>query len=274
MSKSLLLALKPDPHQESLVAYAVALARRQGLAVDARSVIDLRRLAPAEAVPMGAAAYKADRDELRLAEARRHAAELIQQVAATAALQQVECQAEVREGDTVEVLAGAVRRCDFLLCGHTPGGDASERSLLYAFLRQSARPALIVPRGAVADGGSTLVAYDGSAQAARALASFVHSGLGVGRPVHVTTFSDDLERASDELREAEVFLTRHGLACTATVQPLVASPLQLILEEAQRVAARLLVMGSFGRSVVQEFFLGSVTRSILEQLPLPVFLDH
>jgi nucleotide-binding universal stress UspA family protein len=33
-------------------------------------------------------------------------------------------------------------------------------------------------------------------------------------------------------------------------------------------------MGAFGRNTVLEFFLGSVTRSVLEALPCPVFVDH
>jgi nucleotide-binding universal stress UspA family protein len=33
-------------------------------------------------------------------------------------------------------------------------------------------------------------------------------------------------------------------------------------------------MGALGKGAVREFLLGSVTRRILQQLPLPVLLDH
>ncbi len=33
-------------------------------------------------------------------------------------------------------------------------------------------------------------------------------------------------------------------------------------------------MGAYGRPVLTEFFLGSVTRSILAECPVPTFLYH
>ena len=43
---------------------------------------------------------------------------------------------------------------------------------------------------------------------------------------------------------------------------------------ARRLKAGLLVMGAYGQPVLREFFLGSVTRTILEESPVPLFLYH
>ena len=110
--------------------------------------------------------------------------------------------------------------------------------------------------------------------AARALASFVASGLAVGQSIHVVSIDKDASLASRHANAAQVFLQRHELLCSVQIkQPAVRLGDQ-ILEEAARVSAGLLVMGAYGRSALREFFLGSVTRSVLRVLPLPVFLSH
>ena len=38
--------------------------------------------------------------------------------------------------------------------------------------------------------------------------------------------------------------------------------------------AGMLVMGAYGQSVLREFFLGSVTRMILQECRVPVFCFH
>lgn len=49
---------------------------------------------------------------------------------------------------------------------------------------------------------------------------------------------------------------------------------KLIQEQVRRLKAGLLVMGAYGQPTLLEFFLGSVTRTILEESPVPVFLFH
>jgi nucleotide-binding universal stress UspA family protein len=49
---------------------------------------------------------------------------------------------------------------------------------------------------------------------------------------------------------------------------------QSILEEVRQRNARLLVMGAYGHSTAREFLLGSITKAILKEIPVPVFLCH
>jgi nucleotide-binding universal stress UspA family protein len=274
MSKAILVAVKPVLPQEFLVDFAVTVAGRHGLVVDACSVIDYGRLAPAEPVPIGGSAFKAERDQHAIAVARQNAAQVMSLVDATSRTNGVKCQTAVIEGDTVEVMASAVQRCDFLVCGHTRGGDASERSLLHSILKRSPRPALIVPQASSVADGAVLVAYDSSAQASRALASFVYSGLPAGRVVHIVTFDIGAGQTDDNTHNAEEFLSRHGIPSQTHIMPLSKDLTSQIIDEARHFSASLIVMGAFGRSSVREFFLGSITRSMLDLLPLPVFLDH
>jgi nucleotide-binding universal stress UspA family protein len=52
------------------------------------------------------------------------------------------------------------------------------------------------------------------------------------------------------------------------------APAQVILEQVQQAHASLLVMGAYGQPALREFFFGSVTRTMLEASPVPLFLYH
>lgn len=49
---------------------------------------------------------------------------------------------------------------------------------------------------------------------------------------------------------------------------------QSILDEVRQRNARLLVMGSREHSTVRELLLGSLTKTVLKDCPVPIFLCH
>jgi nucleotide-binding universal stress UspA family protein len=266
--------MKPADVQNSLVEFATSLAEHHKLILDACAVIDLDRLAPAEPVSIGGSAYKVERDKHRLALAREQAAAALSALESTARVQGTAWNGATLEGDTPSILAEAVQRCDLLLCGHSTGGDAGERLLLQEILKHSPRPAIIVPESLTTSGQNAIIAYDGSIQAARALASFVATGLAASQTIHVLSIGEDADLARRHADSAQSYLQRHNLQCTTQIVRPTGRLGDQILEETARASAGLLVMGAFGHNVLREFFLGSVTRSVLRALSLPVFLDH
>jgi nucleotide-binding universal stress UspA family protein len=273
MLRALLAAIKPVPIQQSLVELAVSLAERHKLALDACTVVDVDRLAPAESVPIGADAFKAERDAHRIAQAHEQAAAALAHLKAAAQARSVVCRSAALEGDTPDVLAQAAQRCDLVLCGHSVDVEDRDPRLLQAILKHSPRPAIVVPQ-TLPSGTGAVVAYDGSFQAARALASFVASGLAGDRSVHVVSIGEDAKLARRHVEAAQAYLERHEVPCSVEIKQPSGRLGDQILEEAARRSAGLLVMGSFGRSGLSEFFLGSVTRQVLSALTIPVFLDH
>lgn len=274
MFRSVLAAIKPVIGQAFVGEFAAALANQCQLAVDAYSVIDEARLAPAESVPLGGGAFKVERDTRVLASARQHAVEALTRAESAAKGRGVPFFSRVLDGDVVTTLSSTVQRCDLLICGHTRGSDASDRSLLQAILKHCPRPAIVVPQARFPVTHEVLIAFDASPQAARALASFAGSGLADGCAVHVVSFHDDLEVAATHADIGVSFLDRHGIPADARTAALAKDAGSHLLQEVERLSADLLVMGAFGTGAVREFFVGSVTRSILNVLPIPVFLDH
>ena len=64
----------------------------------------------------------------------------------------------------------------------------------------------------------------------------------------------------------EITAERHAIVSS--------SPASSLVAEVQRFDAGLLVMGAYGQSALREFFFGSVTQTMLKEVPVPLFLYH
>jgi nucleotide-binding universal stress UspA family protein len=144
---------------------------------------------------------------------------------------------------------------------------------LHKVLKNCPRPVVTVPEEP-AGGNAVVVAYDGSLQAARAVQAFQASGLHEGQEVHIVSVADKYVEAARHADRAAEFLGWHGIK--AGVHPLAfhARPTEVILEEVRQRNAGLLVMGAYGQPTLREFFLGSVTRTMLQEARVPLFLAH
>jgi nucleotide-binding universal stress UspA family protein len=176
----------------------------------------------------------------------------------------------------VQILREA-QRYDLVVLGREThfrfGWEAISDDTLARVLESSPRPVVAVPQEAPAR-DPILVAFDGSLQAARALGVFVASGLGAGQPIHLVNAASDPVEAAQTLERASDFLHHHELSAEAHVVTGFATPAEAILELAGRLESGLIVMGAYGQPLLREFFLGSVTRSVLKKTTIPVFLYH
>lgn len=141
----------------------------------------------------------------------------------------------------------------------------------------SGRPLLIIPDAFVP--GDTLVehavlGWNGSREAARALADAMLI-LETHSRVSIVTVG---ERPASERRlglDIQAHLQRHGVRAEhVTLAQDAADPGLELLRYAERSGAGLLVMGAYSHSRIREEVLGGATRSVLEQMTLPVLMAH
>ena len=83
---------------------------------------------------------------------------------------------------------------------------------------------------------------------------------------------DPRDRHLGEL--AVEYLKLHGHEVHLHVESSQGTAAAVILGEAKRLGAGIIVMGSFRQSQVKEFFFGSVTKSVLRDSTVPLFLYH
>jgi nucleotide-binding universal stress UspA family protein len=124
------------------------------------------------------------------------------------------------------------------------------------------------------ESGPTLVAYDGSVQAARALAAFVATGVGKEEPLHVLSVGRHRRDAALVAERAMDYLCGHRRPAEAKVVESGQAPAEVILDTAHAGRYGLVVMGALGQPRIREILLGSTTRSVLKGAGCPVFLYH
>ncbi len=142
-----------------------------------------------------------------------------------------------------------------------------------AALFDSGRPMLLVPNLPTAVLGTTIaIAWNRSREAARAVGAALPLLTAAKKVVILTAREPGGEVEPSELA---TYLALHGVdARTWAFAPGPGSVGGALLEEAGKAEANLLVMGAYGHSRLREMVLGGVTRSILADADVPVFLMH
>lgn len=274
MLRSMMIGLDGSAYSEAAIELAIRWATRFQCPVTGIGIID----EPGIASSQSSVSPRQDGYDLLVDEARRHIGQLLDQFAFRCNQSGIEHRQHRDSGAPYEQIIAETQAFDLLLLGqHTyfrnqmaPGSDDST---LEQVTKAAPRPIIAVPEK-LAEGDGILVAYDGRVRAARALQALLATGLYVGSKVWIMTVDKAAEPAEKIVGRAIEFLASHEIE--AIPYPVVTDkPVdRAILDESQQLGAEIIVMGTFGESAFHEFFLGSVTSSLLEKSTLPLFLYH
>ena len=182
------------------------------------------------------------------------------------------------EGAAAKVLNLSARHADLVVLGQYNPADQADHSegLAGRILLGSGRPCLVVPYIGVQKtlGKRVLVAWDGSREAARA----VNDALPVLQDANIVSIlAVDPPHRDDAIPCADVslHLARHGVkaeAMSRTASDIDAGT--LFLSHAVDLDTDLLVMGAYGHSRLSEMMMGGATKTILNQMTVPVLMSH
>ena len=180
------------------------------------------------------------------------------------------------EGDVTDAVALCGRYCDLLVVGQpNPDHPASIDGLAEELLLASGRPVLVVPYTGDQShmGKRIMVAWTATREATRA----VHDAMPLLQKAdEVVVFSVNPDD-DEHLAGADIcaHLARHGV--NATARHIVAPDMKVgdsMLSAVADNGIDLLVMGAYTHSRVRQLILGGVTRHVLEQATLPLFMAH
>ncbi|UHC19998.1 universal stress protein (plasmid) [Methylobacterium currus] len=150
-----------------------------------------------------------------------------------------------------------------------------DRDLIDTLLFSSGRPLLVVPPGwKTFSARRVLVAWDGSAQAARA-ANEALPFLRAAEVVEIVSVIGEKDLSTSAAgAELAPHLARHGVNVSVTQVPVDGDVAATLRTRVGLFRADMLVMGAFRHSRLREWFFGGVTQSMLSHSPLPLFLAH
>lgn len=184
------------------------------------------------------------------------------------------CHWHAHDGD-VDVVARLGRLADVIVltCPGERSSYADLRTLEQAVF-QARRPVLMVPARAQLDlSAPVLVAWNGSAEAARALINAVPLLTQSGAVTLLQV--GNLETGSTDISEAEAYLRLHGVGATTKVVEREKTPVaDHVTWEAANISAGCLVMGAYTHNPWREMVLGGVTQSMIRNAKLPVLFAH
>jgi nucleotide-binding universal stress UspA family protein len=168
-------------------------------------------------------------------------------------------------------------RCADLFIATRPYGDVETNAwsdLVEAVLFGSGRALLLVPPGHHRQGPiqTVLVAWNGSRESARAL----REGLDfIGQATRTVVLVVDPPPDTMPWLEVEAHLARHDVVAEViTAESQDRHIADVILDEARRLSADLVVMGAYGHTRLREQVFGGATRDMLTASESPILVAH
>lgn len=277
--KTILLHVHACPQLEQRIRFAAELAGRFGAHLDGVALSGISRFAHRDHATM--------QDGGKLAHAIASAA-----AEAKAALQRfsAQCAAEgltaftprLVNDDWAGGLVAQASYADLLIVGQTdPQARAfpADDELPGYVAIHAPRPVLVLPHASppVQPVHQALLAWDGSMEATRAVSAALPL-LKKMDSLAIAIFDCGQEAAAHGPQpgaDIALYLARHGIrADVLPPRPGSGDVGAGLLALAGAVQAELLVMGCYGHSRLREFVLGGVSRTVLEQMRLPVLMAH
>ncbi|MEG9502498.1 MAG: universal stress protein [Methylorubrum extorquens] len=150
-----------------------------------------------------------------------------------------------------------------------------DRDLIDGVLFGSGRPLLVVPPGGDTFSARRIViAWDGSAQAARA-ANDALPFLRAAEAVEIVSVVGEKDLSTSVAgAEFAPHLARHGVNVSVTNVPVDGNVAETLRRQAVLLGAEMLVIGAYRHSRLKEWFLDGVTHALLTRCPVPLFLAH
>lgn len=280
MIKKILVALDADTDTSVATRYAADMARRHGAEVTGLAVVDMGSIEASSRGGGIGSMYLMERVQENLtAESRAIARQLANTFKEEMEGSGVDFDVQVEEGVPFERIVEDMKYHDVLVVGNDPhffySHPKEKTKTLVRVVKNSIGPTLVVP-DTYRVVRRVLVAYDASSASARAVRRFVHLqpfGTDVTLEILNVHGKGESEGSQLALRMAKAYVEAHGYgAHTSSLHG--TDPARQIVEFAQQFEADALIAGAHSVSKLTKLAFGSTTASLLENCPVPLFVDH
>jgi nucleotide-binding universal stress UspA family protein len=274
MIKRILVVLGGSRFMDSVVQTSLDLAERHGATLTGCAVVDESLVDPGEATPVGGGGASQDAREQRLGIARTGALEATHRFEEACQARGITHTAQVLEGDSIEVLREAWRFQDVGVIGvreiFNYGAVEHDPEVVVRLINHGVRP-LIAVDSRVTRMERVLVAFNGSAESAKALKHWTMNHAAPEVTVRVVTCGDDC--SDQDLQQAEDYIRAHGVAQVEHVR-LEGDAGTALLADGEAWGADLIVAGSTGRNWLSRMVIGDTARELVENTNIALFMLH
>lgn len=161
-----------------------------------------------------------------------------------------------------------------LLSGGTLKDKTIEGALFF-----SGKPMLLVPEGSRSTlrPKNVMVAWDSRIEASRSVREALDILIAANevRVVLVDPIDDERKQGAEPGADIATYLARHGVKVVVDRLPSSGQTVAEVLQQhAIDTSAEFVVMGAYSHSRLRERIFGGVTKSMLRDLPMPLFMAH
>ena len=278
MIKKILVALDPDSDTAVATRYATDIAKRYGSSVTGLAVVDLGQIeAGTKGGGIGSFYYAEKLREQLTTETRAKARELLEKYESSMEDSGVDHIEVVEEGVPFQRIVEDMKFHDLLVIGKDPhffyGHPEKSTDTLAKVVKNTVGPTLVVG-DSYSSISNILVAFDGSNAASRALKQFVQY-MPFGNEIQVEIVSVYAKESTESdliLRLAAEFVEAHGLKAKTTALK-GDNTSDLLIQYVSDSAASLLVAGAHSVSGIRRIAFGSTTNRLINDVPIPLFVD-
>lgn len=182
---------------------------------------------------------------------------------------------EVATGLASDIVAKRGAGYDMVVVGRPVRDQTTVAELsAEAALFRTGRPVLIAPPTPPESlGEAVVIGWNRSASSARSISAALPLLL-MARSVTIVTVTTGAKQGPSPQEMAKYLSWHEVQAEVVEIPPDHRLVGEVLLEEAERVSADLLVMGAYSHSRLRELILGGVTRYVLQNADLPVLMAH
>lgn len=275
MYKRILVALSGTPFTPVAVRYAVDLATRHGASLTGVALRDTSRVHDVGGIPIGGSAAAMAMADARTQEIETRIDTEIHQFELRCKHAGLQPRIVRRSEETTHLLTDLWRYHDLTVIGlrglFEYGVVRNPNDVVARLIARRVRPILAVAREHRPI-RRVLVAYNGSMGSAGAFKSFVRAQLWPDVEIKIVVFNR-ADEAGTLLEGAAEYCAAHGYQ-VQTERVSCESPRHEVLVHAAACKADLVVMGSRSKIHVLDHILGSVTKQVLQNAEIPVFLTQ
>lgn len=283
--KTILLPVGEKDRDDALLDAALSIAKRFNAHLDVLHVEpDSESLLPYATIGLS----QSMRESVRSAAMQQHseATRVLQQIVDSACVRNGVSMAKrgefpgktsadwlVETGSQTELVAQLGRLADLIIVPRPTRVSPPPRTV-DAALRETGRPVLMLPPDAVDSiGDRVVIGWNGSKEAAQAVAAARPALREAGAITVLTTEKRQKRRPNGD--DLLTYLSCHGISASLRIMDTRSRAVpDALLTSARELDADLLVLGGYSRHRLREVIMGGVTRYLLAESDIPIFMVH
>ena len=178
-------------------------------------------------------------------------------------------------GRLSDCVASLARMTDLTVVGRSPSSAGVGAEVVEAAMMTTGRPVLIAASAGLGAFGKTVViAWKDTQEAGRAVAAAMPF-IEAAERVIIASVNESAGEMDDSCERLRKMLSWHNANVTTTIlEPQNDSASDVLLAEAIKLGAGLLVMGGYGHNPLREAIFGGFTQQVVSSADIPVLMIH